>query len=175
MASSLLVVDVQPAYASSCEFIVRNVAQRINNTRKPTCIMWVGESFTDDTQADVRDYLWRNGARPSKLDQCQFIEKDYGFFRSWMGNVNDADIIKVGQEMIRCGITDTREMDLTTMMGDDFDGTDPLLLPSFSDSHLKWFDAFDTCGGGSDACLAEIELYISMLGKKFNRLDSLVY
>lgn len=101
MESGLVVVDVQPAYDKWCGGIARSVARRINNTRKPTVVFWVGQGLTDDTEGDVMDYLHQHGARPGKLDGVKFIEKDFGFFRNWMDNgICDADIIEAGKALL---------------------------------------------------------------------------
>ncbi len=84
MATGLLVVDVQPAFADGCEFIAAKVAQRINNTVKPVSIMWVGDGLSSDSEDSVREYLREHGARPGRLDEAHFIEKAYGFFRGCM-------------------------------------------------------------------------------------------
>ena len=131
--TGLLVVDVQPAYSQWCEPVARQVAKRINNTRKPTVVMWVGEGVTSDTEDDVREYLRAHGARPGKLAYCDFVEKDYGFFRGWMDNgVADEDIIKVGTEMLRQGHYSSEDLDLPELFGDnlpDLPEWDNLMAP----------------------------------------------
>ena len=181
MQTALAVVDVQPAYDTWCGTVARAVAQRINNTRKPTVIFWVGDGITTDTEDDVRHYLREAGIRPGKLaDNCRFIEKDYGFFRAWMDNcVPDNLIVRVGQEMFRTDIHCSEELDIAGIFP-AFDTSvlpqyDHLRLPTFDDRSLRLFDAFDTCGGGNRECLAEMELYFEMKGQPATRLDHLVY
>lgn len=173
----LLVVDVQPAYARWCDSIVKDVVKRINNTRKPTVVMWVGEGITADSELDVRDYLHMHGARPGKLHNCRFIEKDYGFFRSWMDSGVDADtIVKVGREMYASDSLSSDELDLEAIGVNAYDLPDSdIILPSFDDRLLQHLTAFDTCGGGDNECLAEVELYLQMKNKAFNRLDHIIY
>jgi hypothetical protein len=182
MNTGLIVVDVQPAYDKWCRSIAYQVAKRINNTRRPTVIVWVGEGYSNDTEEDVRAYLRQAGARPGKLDQCAFLEKTYGFFRGWMDNgVDDNTIIKVGAEMMRTQTRWSNGLDLAAVLGPDFDldslpEYDTLQLPHFDDSSLSGFNTFETCGGGRDECLAEFELYLEMQGKQVNRLPAeLVY
>lgn len=180
MNTGLIVVDVQPAYDKWCRSIAYQVAKRINNTRKPTTIVWVGEDFTRDTEDDVREYLHDAGARPGKLATCAFVEKDYGFFRSWMDmGVAREDIITVGRAMLRSSAYGSEDLDLTEILGPDCDldslTGEPLRRPSFDDRRLREFSTFETCGGGSDECLAEFELYLEMQDKPFSRLRELVY
>lgn len=187
METSLLVVDVQPGYRNWCGHIAPAVAKRINNTRKPVNIFWVGEGFTNDTEEDVRDYLNMHGARPGKLDQCHFIEKDYGFFRSWMDSGVDRDfIVAVGKRMMAQGVYGSEDLDLFDLQHmyedrlfesliESVPDSDPLRMPSFAPGRLQYFDAFETCGGGNAECLAEIELWLEMKGKSYERLDHLIY
>lgn len=173
----LLVVDVQPAYAKWCDAIVKDVVKRINNTRKPTMVMWVGEGITADSEWDVRDYLHMHGARPGKLDNCHFIEKDYGFFRSWMDEgVSDDIIVRVGREMYATGAVSSDEVDLEAIGVEENDLVDTdIILPGFDDSRMVPFSAFDTCGGGDNECLAEVELFLQMKNKAYTRLDHIIY
>lgn len=174
---ALLVVDVQPAYSNWCNTVVKDVVKRINNTRKPTVIMWVGDGITADAQEDVTAYLQAHGARPGKLEACRFVEKNYGFFRSWMDRgVPHDTIVKVGREMYANNAYSSDEVDMAAIGVDknDLPGSD-IILPSFDTHLLHHFDAFDTCGGGADECLAEVELYLQMKNKAYNRLDHIIY
>jgi len=179
MTTGLLVVDVQPAYASSCEFIAANVAKRINNTVKPVTIMWVGAGMTNDCEETVREYLREYGARPGRLAQANFVEKDFGFFRPWMDyGVDRDDIVKVGAYMMQHEIRSSEDVDLDELyQGDvpDLPRADRLSRPWFNDRRLLCLSDFETCGGGSEQCLAEMELWLQMKAKPFKRLDSLVY
>ena len=179
MNTGLLVVDVQPAYGVVCDAIAKSVAQRINNTVKPVTIMWVGEGLTQDTEDGVWDYLHSFGARPGKLAQACFIEKDYGFFRPWMDQgVSREDILKVGTHMLEHGLFTSEDVDLEAL----YDGNPPWLpkwdrlsSPSFDAHAMRNLRSFETCGGGSEECLAEIELWLQMKGTPFKRLNALVY
>jgi hypothetical protein len=179
MATGLLVVDVQPAYAAGCDFIAAKVAQRINNTVKPVTIMWVGDGLSSDSEESVRDYLREYGARPGRLAEANFVEKGYAFFRGWMDQgVDAADIIKVGRSMLDNGLHCSDAVDLEQLYGDDipdFPEIDHLHHPQFDDSRLRKLSSVETCGGGSNECLAEIELWLQMTRMPFKRLDSLVY
>lgn len=176
MSTGLLVVDVQPAFHEYCGFIARKVAQRINNTRKPTTVMWVGEGLTDDDEFSVREYLRAHGARPGRLAQCLFVEKDYGFFRTYMNRVDRELIIKIGRVMLETpGCYNSNGLDLEQLEVIEELPTEPLRRPGFAARPLLGFDAFETCGGGNNECLAEMELWLEMQSKPYKRLDHLVY
>lgn len=179
MSIGLLVVDVQPAYNADCEFIAARVAKRINNTRKPVTIFWVGSGLTDDCEFSVHEYLREHGARPGRLAQAHFVEKDYGFYRRWMDYGVDADdIVKVGRHMMLHRLHSSEDVDLDELFQGDVPAlprSDHLALPDFDTSRLKYLSGFETCGGGSEQCLAEMELWLQMKDLPFKRLDSLVY
>lgn len=179
MTTGLLVVDVQPAYGDGCGVIAAKVAQRINNTVKPVTIMWVGEGLTSDCEADVYEYLRMHGARPGRLATATFVEKNYGFFRGWMDNrVPHDDIVNVGRHMLSQQVYSSQCVDMTELYGDavpDFPEYDELGLPSFDDNCLRALSTVEVCGGGRDECLAEVELWLRMIGKPFKRLPSMVY
>jgi len=179
MNQALIVVDVQPAYGSFCDFIAKRVAQRINNTRKPILIYWVGEGLTSDTQEEVYDYLRSAGAYRPRLDQAAFVEKSYGFYRQWMDyGVSDDMIVSAGKAMLQHGVHSSSDLDLEELFDDavvELPRWGDLSSPGFCDSQLKCFDRFETCGGGSEQCLAEMELFLQIHDKPFKRLDHLVY
>lgn len=179
MNTGLLVVDVQPEYDAFCKHITQRVARRINNTVKPITIMWVGQGISSDTEDSVREYLIDHGARRRRLAEACFIEKDYGFFRDWMDcEVPKELIIKAGKSMLREGVRSSSDLDLEALFGKrhselpDWGG---LSLPSFDLAPLQAVDQLETCGGGDEECLAEMELWLDMTGKPYKRLSSLVY
>jgi hypothetical protein len=181
VSTGLIVVDVQPAYHAWCGTVVREVTKRINNTRKATTIVWVGEGITRDSEDDVRAYLHEMGARPGKLDACSFIEKGFGYFRNYMdfGVARDT-IIQLGAAMVRTNTLSSDQLDIPSVLGDTVDvdllpEAEAIHLPSFDDRSLRGFDAFETCGGGREECLAEFEMLLAMKGASFNRLPHLVY
>ncbi len=180
MTTGLLVVDVQPAYAGSCDAVAKKVARRINNTVKPVTILWVGEGLTNDSEESVREYLHENGARPGRLAQATFIEKDYGFFRGWMDQgVHHDDIVKVGTQLFQQRLCSSEDLDLDALFEGEtpwLPSSDHLVAPAFDARRLLMLDSFETCGGGSDECLAEMELWLQMRGKPYERLHhTLVY
>lgn len=179
MTTGLLVVDVQPSYDSWCRHVAESVATRINNTVKPVTLMWVGDGLTNDTEYDVRDYLRSHGARKTKLAEAQFIEKDYGFFRPWMDSGIDYSlIVKVVKQLLSTNVKSSSGLDLESMLGDDFCDKlafNELHIPQFRTEPFQYLSGFETCGGGSDECLAEIEIWLESQNKQHKRIKSMVY
>lgn len=180
MAKALVIVDVQPAFRSFCDCIAKQVAQQLNRARCPVVIYWVGEGLTDDTEDTVRWYLGRNGATQSRLAEARFIEKDYGFLRGWMDwGVEPDIIIKAGKALLKNGVNDSRNIDLTSVL-DEYDlhclpPVSPLMLPAFDIQSMLAVENVDICGGGTEQCLAEMEYVLAMHNKPYNRLSHLTY
>lgn len=180
MGTALLVVDVQPAYDNICRPIAKDVACRINNSRLPVIIYWVGHGITSDTQESVWDYLHAAGAQPRALRNARIIEKDYGFFRPFMDSAVSASTIgRISRELMNTSATTSEDLNLSGILSDDeLDELPPygaLMKPCFDYDILKLFDHFKVCGGGADECLAEMEHLLYGLKKTSARLNHLVY
>lgn len=180
MTPRLLVVDVQPAYAFSADCVATSVTAQINSAKSPV-ICWVGKGVTEDTENDVREYLWKNGATRKALGRATFVEKDYGWLRSWMDyGVDEEDILTVLSNMLKTSRRDTSEYttaELESLLGHTgFPNDDPLYIQgNFDATELLNCPEWTVCGGGTDECLREMELWLSANGKQTTRLDSCVY
>lgn len=171
----LVVVDVQPAYQDSCEDIIYEVIEKINKSEKPIVFFFVGRDLDCDTKSDVIGYLLEHGIEENRIDGIRFIEKDYGFFRSWMDCGVPHDIIlKTIQYMNKEHINDTRnfnEEDWSNTVGNKYSKSvyteDPLYLPNFNQKMFKdkAIDNFELIGGGRYECLLEIEFFLKGLNK----------
>lgn len=171
----LIVVDVQPAYQDACEDIIYDIIDKINNTNQPIFFFYVGKELDCDTKSDVIGYLLEYGINENRIDGIRFIEKDYGFFRSWMDTgVPHDKILKTIRYMNQNNITDTRdfnEKDWQNTVGDQYShrayGEEFFALPSFNQKIFKekYIDNFELIGGGRYECLLEIDFFLKGLGK----------
>jgi hypothetical protein len=120
----LVVVDVQPAYQEACKNIIYDIIDKINKSKQQIIFFYVGKKFGCDTKSEVIGYLLENGIEENKIDGIHFIEKDYGFFRSWMdAGVSHENILKTILYMNNNNITDTRdfnEEDWKNTIGDPY-------------------------------------------------------
>lgn len=176
---NLLVVDVQPQYHQWCGPVASRVAQAINECTGNVIIMFVGEDFSEDTAESVREYLVEHGASEEALDCARFIEKDYGFFRGWMDSgVSHDAIISVARYMKKTRIWESEDIDpdtLATLADDDSLPNTPIRLPHFDDSSFSYIKDWKTCGGGSEECLREIEIWLAANDHQFDRVCHLTY
>ncbi len=181
MSSPLLVVDVQPAYHTYCDYLMPALVKKLNATRNPVTFLWVGDGITTDSQAEVYSYYVDHGVSFRVLDAAYFVEKGYGYIRSAMDSgVEDADIFRIIRAMRRHCVHDARMLpeDVFEECADLYPGLiyDSLFIP-YSDvmaplvRHSRW----SVCGGGSNECLREIELLLKGHGVGTERVDGLVY
>jgi len=181
----LIVVDVQPAYQDACEDIIYDIIDKINNTNQPIIFFYVGKEMDCDRKSDVIGYLLENGIEENRIDGIRFIEKDYGFIRTWMdAGVSHDTIIKTIQYMKKNQINDTRdfdENDWKKTVGNQYSKpvyTEELfVMPNFNQKifELSNVDNFELIGGGRYECLLEIDLYLQGLGKKTSITEQLCY
>lgn len=180
--TNLLVVDVQPAYAHHCQYIIPKVCDLINHSRGKVIILFNGSesSTTEDTLFDVQDYFLENGLDEELLHRIDFVEKEYGFFRCWMDyQVTDRVIIKVIRAMQLRQIHDALDLDLTEILTpEEFAELpeDTIYFPGFMDINLlRQLSPFYMIGGGRNECLREIELICNAFNIRYKRINSLIY
>jgi len=181
----LIVVDVQPAYQDACQDIIYDIIDKINNTEQPIIFFYVGKEMDCDRKSDVIGYLLENGIEENRIDGIRFIEKDYGFIRTWMdAGVSHETIVKTIQYMKKNQINDTRDfddIDWKNTVGNQYAKpvyTEELfVMPNFNQKifELSTVDNFELIGGGRYECLLEIDLYLQGLGKKTSITEQLCY
>lgn len=183
----VVVVDVQPAYNKWCGNMARDLMKALVRMRGPVAAVFVGEGITSDTEDDVKQYWLEHGGTEALLRRTQFVEKSYGFFRDWMDSgVADEVIVEAAKFM--------REQDLWS--SEDLD--DALLHAACPDLSMeeaevvlqrgrihrpgeiegvRLFDraSWTTCGGGTNECLKEFELWLASRGVAHQRADTFTY
>lgn len=172
----LVVIDVQPAYQDACENIIYDIIEKINKTNQPIIFFFVGKELGCDNKSDVIGYLLENGVDENRIDGIRFIEKDYGFFRSWMDTGVSHDVIlKTISYMNKEQLNDTRDFsdeDWTNTVGNPYEKRaymeEYFALPNFNQKMFKdkMIDNFELIGGGRYECLLEIDFYLKGLNKK---------
>jgi len=195
--SSLIIVDIQPFYEPWHNHITDHVMQYVNrNCSKYEKVVWFFNDADVGVKNDVDDmveFVYTNGVKEDCVEQINFVNKQYMFFRDWMDVMVDEEfIIKVARYMIRNGITDSKQIDENTMemlilsyfdtpegvnIREEYDYLfkDSIKIPSFDWSQLQELGEVDTCGGGRYECLLEIEILLKVVGVKVNRIELLVY
>lgn len=197
----VIVVDVQPAYASYGPKVCKKIVQFVNNQTGPV-LMFVNaekDGMTDDTIDDVA-YWWEEQAGLTydeeddpvsniNWNRFQIVDKGYGYFRNWMDQrVDPKFIIQLIRYMYQHKLNDIRDdldgvykyMTHNPVGGQIVDWQDwmedePFIINWASVAQLKRFNGAYLVGGGRDECLREVELLMNAFNIRYKRIDSLVY
>lgn len=188
LSTNILVVDVQPAYDRWCGHVAPGIANLLNKHTGGKYCLYNAEGLTDDSQQSVAAYLSENGMTEEAIDDTKFIEKSYGFFRSWMDqDVPERIIIKTIRAMVQRRVHDSRDLDINTVLTPyeqerglklwKVDWEDEgIYMPDFMPiSLLKQMSPFLMCGGAREQCLKEIELLCNAFNIRYKRIDALIY
>jgi hypothetical protein len=179
----MLVIDVQPAYASAFgKWFTNEVLDQMRKVPadQPLVIVSVNEELSGDTSEGIRDFWEREGMEDELFKRAIFLEKPYAFFRGWMDcGVPHDEIVTVAKELRRRRKYDSRQLPvdvLSELAPAGFDLADPLFLPYELEveSHYRQ-PTWSICGGGRDECLKEVELWLHSCSIAYNRLDHLTY
>lgn len=206
--TNLLIVDVQPAYADYSDSVLPGIQKMIERSNGKIVVMYNGWDYSDDRITEVLNYLSGSNdledmyydeenddyidQEPTlvfqKLQSAKFIEKVYGYFRSWMDEpieMSDAAIIRTIRAMYQHRITDSRQfedkgIDISTIAGPEWTEKvgDPeinIYLPEIEIQLLRQLSPFYMMGGGRNECLREIELLCNAFNIRYKRVDSLIY
>lgn len=188
LSANLLVVDVQPAYDRWCRKVAPGITNLLNKHTGGRYCLYNAEGLTDDSRESVAMYLSEQGMTEEAIDGTKFIEKGYGFFRSWMDqDVPERIIIKTIRAMVQNRIYDSRDLDVNTVLtpyeqerglklwGVNWED-EGIYMPDFMPiSLLKQMSPFLMCGGARDQCLREIELLCNAFNIRYKRIDGLIY
>jgi hypothetical protein len=175
---NLLVVDVQPEYSATCAGVARQLnglLRKAARTHGKVLALFVGGELSEDREANVRAYWLAHGVEEHQLSRVTFLEKGYNFFRGWMDNGVDAEVIVDTAKSLR----DRLCWDSTCLAPEELIelGADPTLetlyMPGCLEGHAPRFEGtrWFTCGGGVTECLLETELWMRSRDIAFERTD----
>ena len=201
--TSVIVVDVQPAYSRGNERLFERIIRFVNN-QTGSVLMFVNaeqDAMTDDTVAEIKAY-WEDVVRGEEWDQedyddnpidwsrFQIKDKGFGFFRSWLDlGISDQTIIKTIRLMYQNKVNDSRELfggedsddyalNFEQFIGPEFEKwmlSDGITVNWTSVAQLKRFSGSYIVGGGRNECLREVELLMNAFNIKYKRIRSMVY
>jgi len=187
----MIVIDVQPFYHNHHKHIVPRLIEHVNQMTGD--VLWFHNGCNvgiEDTVHEQKMYLLENGMDEDRLDEITFVEKDYAFFRGWMDNGIDEDIIiAAGKYMYKNRINDSRDLEVEdfvkflprperdTFTDEDelYKNEDALHWPDIDINKLKRYNNAYLVGGGRDECLEEMRLLLEMVGMKYKLLNEFIY
>lgn len=181
----LIVVDVQPQYITSIHF-EKELAQYINKrTSNKTLMFFNGTEVTEDDADDIKYWWYENGMQEDTIEELTWVEKEHGYFRSWMDNgISDDVMIKVIREMYLQKVSDTRDLfdgdveKLSEFVGDEWEEWmkgDPMSINWTNVGLLKQYNGCYICGGGEHECLREITLLMNAFNIKYTLLQQFIF
>ena len=175
---TLVIVDVQPGYLNHIYFKVSSLLEESRKYDK-VIIYFVGEELGMDSLSDMKFFFCENGIPEEEIEDFTFCEKTYGYLRGWMdAGVDDETIVGVLKYMRKNNIWDSRDLPeeyLETALDDIYY---PYFEGDPNDCILRFLQdngEVDICGGGSDECLKEMELFFEAEGIKTKRLVQYIY
>jgi len=199
--TNLLIIDVQPEYQNYANNILPGVQQMIQKANGKIVIVY-NDFGGGDTPDQVLNYLAGHDEEydgyvyddeeddyipaeqtplEQKLQNAQFIQKEFGFLRGYMDSgVDNHIIIEIIRAMYNQKQNDSRDLN-PELLSDDAqevleNNSDSIFVQDWVPIHLLHsLQPFYMMGGGRDQCLREIELVCHAFNIKFKRIDSLIY
>jgi hypothetical protein len=179
--STLVVVDVQPSYDRF--FDVKDYIKLLDESvGRYSSIVYLfnGEELGMESESEIYEWLYTNGLSEEKLGRIQFYEKNYGWFRELMDDVDEDELLTVIEHMRDHNLTDASDIDdwseidtpeVERMISDGYN----LSVPDELFDYLDRFNDIDLVGGKDTECLREVEIILTAMGKRFDTLERYVY
>lgn len=189
-----LSVDIQPEYQDYFSFRLSEYIKFLNENYEEfsnITFFYNGEDTLGMvSQHDYIMWLIENGLDEDVIDEINFYDKGYNFFRYAMDEGIDHDeVVHLIAFMAKHDINDSREVD--EKMWDSYLETFPsdteiVELLKDSDDMIYIPDMIDeldgmsnsnllVVGGGQDECLAEVLIALKFLNKEYKTLNRFVY
>jgi hypothetical protein len=187
---NVIVVDVQPIYNDAIHFDIDDLSSFLLDNRDILFFYNGVDTIGGDSKEDIVYMFTDNYYDPDyasdisdKLEtQTTWIDKGYGFFRSWMDIGADIGFIqKAIIYMVINNVTDSRDIDPEDWYNefpDDFCDEyidDNIYLPDIPISELRMWNGSYLLGGGQDECLKDIQIYMNAFIIKYTLVDKFIY
>lgn len=177
--NNVIVVDVQPIYQNSIHFDMQEFIEFLDQQGKILYFFNGPDTVGGDSKEQILDWLINEGI-PSPLyyklksKDTLWIDKGYGFLRSWMDMGADEGFIKQAiRFMMSKRENDSRDIEPEVWMDkfpNDYDrkfDDDPIYLPDIPINTLKTWSGSYMLGGGRNECLKEMQILMSIFNIKY--------
>lgn len=178
---TLVIVDVQPLYDAYLRFEVADLMRYAVNNFDAVLVIYNGPGVDGDEQWRVIEFFDNEAGEDYDLawafrNKCQYHEKEYGWSRDWMDyGLSDDDVVRGMIALRALKEHDARELPEHIKRRLPLDPEDwMLVLPDLS-LELQHWDGSVICGGGEEACLAEVRLLARSMGVQLHQEDEFVY
>ena len=189
---TLISVDIQPEYQDWIGFNLGDWAEFINTSAENNRLVFLyngADSLGMVSEYEYIDWLLDLGVEEDVLQNINFYDKGYAFFRYCMdSNIDEDNIVDLIQYMINNNINDSRDID-EEMWNDYMETTqhdqeevrellenagDMIHIPDLM-SFLKNHSNIVLFGGGINECLKEVEIALLALNKNYDILNQYTY
>ena len=181
--NNIIVCDVQPIYKSYIRFNIYKFMEFLNNGLKILLLFNGPDTIGGDSKNKIINEYYEYGLNENKFEDFKWVDKGYGFLRSWMDSgISDRDIIKSIRFLLSNKVYDSRDISAEKWEEEidniwsyvDYD--DPLYLPHEIriDKLKKWSGSY-LVGGGKNECLKELQLLMSAFNIKYKVVKEFIY
>lgn len=181
-SKNVIVVDVQPYHKDHIHFDLYKFTDFLNRNRNILYFFNGEDVGVKDTKKSILSWLHQYGNYNSNIT---FVDKYYGFFRSWMDNgIDEATIQKVVRYMVMNRIDDSRNIPddvFYQILPKDqhytiFYKNDPIYIPDFiTISNLRKWKGSYLVGGGAYECLKEIQILLNTFNISYTLVKEFIY
>jgi hypothetical protein len=191
MGKHLVVIDIQPEYQDGFDGWWLDFANYINrNFSKLSRLtfMFNGSNTVGSMdESQYRFWLIENGIKERVLEEADFFDKGYAFFRYCIdNNIEENQIVNLVKFMVEENINDSRDIteDFWNQFIQRYGNEDVRALIELSDDCVFIPDLMDEirpynnlvlCGGGINECMKEVEIALKALNKPYNVLTQFTY
>lgn len=190
--NNVIVVDIQPIYRSNIHFDIDEFVSFLDDNGNILYFYNGPDTVGGDTKEDIYEWLYHHNIQKD-FKSIKWVDKGYGFFRSWIDSKVDEKFIKKAiRLMLRKKVHDSRDIDIEVWKeeipdlwkfverkyGEYSEGffDSAIYLPTDIriDKLKKWKGSY-ICGGGIMECLKEILILLSVFNIKATVIRRFTY
>ena len=195
-SSTLVIVDVQPAYEDYIPFDIGEMLEWAHQNYSKILILWNGPDLGFVDQKGLKSFYFEKlaeytgdyeGADETIWEfsqKSEFFDKGYGFFRDLMDDDRCYPrqyIVKIIKYMLDNNVTmlydlseeQFAEIDVPDLMFDELQDYG-FSIPELADELPNWNGA-DIVGGDENECMAEVLILGTAQGLSFNKISQYIY
>lgn len=161
--NSLIVIDVQKSMEDYIDFNIVDFIDYLNQFDK---ILYIYDKSFNESEQDVKNWLYEYNLSEDMLNSITFVEKEYGFFREAMDNLDHKELVNIIKQMIK-----------TDEYNYENDGL-YIYLPSNLEELIYYFNMYKNStliGGMEGECLTEIMILLDALNINYKVNKRFIY
>jgi GH24 family phage-related lysozyme (muramidase) len=189
----LLVTDIQPEYQEGFTFRIEKFTQWLNRNFKRfsgvTFLYNGADTLGMISEDDLKMWYFENGLKEYIIENVDWYDKGYAFFRYCIDKgIDEDDIVLLVKFMATHNINDSRDI-TSSELWDKFVGEynkhelreimefadDCINIPDLMDYLRKKQAPFLLLGGGKNECLKEVEIALKSNGQQYTRKEEWIY